>query len=61
MSRERTPWRALVSLGAQLGVAPAAFWRLSLSEWRALVAPAPHNTLPRNAFDAMAAQFPDET
>lgn len=56
---ERTPWRSLLALAAQIGVTPTAFWRLSLCEWRALVATAQDERLPRNAFDAMAAQFPD--
>jgi len=58
---ERTPWPTLLALAAQLGVTPPAFWRMSLCEWRALVAPAHDETLPRNAFEALAAQFPDRT
>jgi len=57
---ERTPWGALLALGVQLGVAPAAFWRLSLREWRALTTPVNSQILPRGAFEALAAQFPDE-
>jgi uncharacterized phage protein (TIGR02216 family) len=57
---ERTPWRRLLALSQSLGVAPAQFWRLSLREWRVLVAPA-HESLTRAAFDALARRFPDET
>lgn len=56
---ERTPWRRLLALSQTMGVAPAAFWRLSLKEWRALVAPG-HDALTRAAFDALASRFPDE-
>jgi uncharacterized phage protein (TIGR02216 family) len=57
--REATPWRALLAAAAQLGVAPAAFWRLSLREWRA-IAGAHVDALSREAFHALATRFPDE-
>jgi hypothetical protein len=40
------------------GVAPAAFWRLSLAEWRALIAP-PRPALTRAAFETLARLYPD--
>lgn len=40
-------------------IAPAAFWRLSLKEWRALTATA-SDVLTRNAFDALRARYPDK-
>ena len=34
-------WRALLALAARhFAITPAAFWPLSLAEWRALTAPA---------------------
>lgn len=43
------------------GVAPAAFWRLSLKEWRALTqAPQEAAPLARNEFEALARRFPDQ-
>lgn len=55
-------WPALLRLAAvRFGVAPAAFWALSLPEWRALVAePAGPDPLTRREFDALAAACPDE-
>ena len=60
MSREATPWRAMLVLAVRLGVTPAQFWQLSLTEWRALVAPAATDTLTRAAFDGLALRYPDQ-
>jgi uncharacterized phage protein (TIGR02216 family) len=49
----------MLALAAQMGVAPAAFWRLSMKEWRALVQPPAPETLTRAAFDDLARRFPD--
>lgn len=54
-------WPALLRLAAsRFAIAPAAFWALSLAEWRALTAapPAPA-ALSRGEFDALAAAHPD--
>lgn len=56
---EATPWPRLLALSQTFGVAPAAFWRLSLREWRALVSPA-NDMLTRVAFEALARLHPDE-
>jgi len=56
---ERTPWPRLVAAAVRIGVTPAAFWRLSLREWRALTA-AEDPTLSRLAFETLARRFPDE-
>ena len=56
---DRSPWAAMLALAQRLGVAPTAFWRLSLKEWRALSAPN-ENTLTRAVFEALAARFPDQ-
>jgi uncharacterized phage protein (TIGR02216 family) len=46
-------------MAQQVGIAPPTFWRLSVREWRALVAPA-HDVLTRAAFDALKQRFPDK-
>jgi uncharacterized phage protein (TIGR02216 family) len=58
---EATPWRAWINAACALGVAPGAFWRLSLSEWRALIVAAPTQTLARADLDALVHAFPDKT
>ena len=57
--RDQTPWPAWLAVAARLGVAPKDFWMLSLKEWLALTAPPAAVTLPRAAFDALVARFPD--
>ncbi|CAN5340502.1 hypothetical protein BH09PSE2_BH09PSE2_03470 [soil metagenome] len=46
----------------RLGVAPAAFWGLSLREWRALTATnrGEAGPLGRASFDALLADHPDD-
>lgn len=54
-----TPWAGLLRLAAlHFGLAPNAFWRLSLVEWRALV-DEPADTLNRAALEALARAWPD--
>ena len=43
-------WSQALQQAAAMGVAPAAFWRLSLREWRALNAPANRAPLRRSEF-----------
>lgn len=46
---------------ARAGVTPAAFWRLSLKEWRLLTeAPGPGLPLARREFEQMAEAWPDD-
>jgi hypothetical protein len=59
MKPEHTPWFAMLAAAQRIGVAPADFWRLSLKEWRALIAPPPGAGMSRSAFEALAQQFPD--
>lgn len=59
LTHERTPWPAMLASALLRGLAPEAFWRLSLKEWRALISPNT-DTLSRAAFDALAARHPDE-
>lgn len=54
-----TPWAAMLAAGVSLGVAQYLFWRLSLREWRALIAPLDAGAMSRAAFDALAQRFPD--
>lgn len=50
----------MLATAGRLGVMPNFFWRLSLTEWRALIAQLDvAETLPRANFDALAARFPD--
>jgi len=55
----RTQWPALLRHALQLGIAPEAFWRLSLAEWRALTS-AQSDALTRAAFEDLARRFPDK-
>jgi len=48
-----------MSVAARLGVAPAAFWRLSLVEWRALAGGSAGVALSRTGLDALMRQHPD--
>ncbi|MEC9250222.1 MAG: phage tail assembly chaperone [Pseudomonadota bacterium] len=43
-------WSQALRQAAAMGIAPAAFWRLSLREWRALTAPANRTPLRRSEF-----------
>lgn len=43
-------WSQALRQAAAMGIAPAAFWRLSLREWRALTAPANRAPLRRSEF-----------
>lgn len=54
-----TPWPGLLRLAAlRFGIAPDAFWRLSLVEWRALV-DEPSGALNRAALETLARAWPD--
>lgn len=50
----------MLRLAATFGMAPAAFWRTSVKEWRALVAPPDDGALSRSSFAALVARFPDQ-
>lgn len=54
------PWPAMLRLAAErLRIAPEAFWRLSLAEWRALTSDDSPPALGRAAFDDLFARHPD--
>ncbi len=55
-----TDWAALIRRAAGMGIAPHAFWRLSVAEWRALAAPAPSAALGRGELNALMAAWPDQ-
>lgn len=57
---EPIPWARWLFAAIRLGVPPAAFWRLSLREWRALAEPLADDSLDQPAFQALAARYPDE-
>lgn len=55
-----TPWGEMLRIAAQMGVAPEAFWRLSLKEWRMLTE-APRGAAPmgRTALKRLMEDWPD--
>jgi uncharacterized phage protein (TIGR02216 family) len=53
-------WRTALRLAARLNLAPEAFWRLSLAEWRALTEVPAAPVLSRAGLAALIARFPDE-
>jgi len=57
---EASLWMRWLSIARDFGLAPHLFWRLSLREWRALVARAAPSLLSRAEFDALTARFPDD-
>lgn len=53
-------WAEMLQAGVRMGVAPEAFWRLSLREWRMLATGvAQDGPLGRAAFEQLAGQWPD--
>lgn len=53
-------WSQALRLAAALNIAPEAFWRLSLKEWRSLTEP-PEAPAPRRAdLAALIDRYPDE-
>jgi hypothetical protein len=53
-------WAAPLRLAVQMGIAPEAFWRLSLAEWRLLTESPPQPVLTRSGFADLIARYPDE-
>jgi hypothetical protein len=55
-----TPWGEMLRAAARLGVKPAAFWELSLREWRMLTErPGGAAPLGRGDLMRMAEAWPD--
>lgn len=56
-----TRWGEMLRTAAGVGITPAAFWRLSLREWRMLTArPSGPEPMGRDAFERLAEAWPDE-
>ena len=56
----RTPWAELLRRAVRLGVAPEAFWRLSLKEWRMLTqGPSSAAPIGRDGLERMMEAWPD--
>lgn len=55
-----TPWAELLRTAAGLSVAPEAFWRLSLREWRWLTVPRGGPALGRDGLRALMERYPDD-
>lgn len=54
-------WGEMLRFAARVGVPPAAFWRLSLREWRMLTAaPAAPEPMGRIVFERLAEAWPDD-
>lgn len=53
------PFDDWLRLALRLGLMPAAFWHLSLKEWRALTAVSGETVLGRTALEELRARFPD--
>lgn len=57
----KTPWCEMLRAAAAAGVAPEAFWRLSLREWRMLAgAPGAAAPMGRGEFERLAEAWPDD-
>ncbi len=57
---EATPWGAWLLSALSAGIAPDAFWRLSLTEWRALCAwGSTDHALNRAHLDELMKAYPD--
>ena len=55
-----TPWGEMLRTAALLGVAPEAFWRLSLKEWRMLTqAPGAATPMGRGTLARLMEEWPD--
>ncbi|MEM7766443.1 MAG: phage tail assembly chaperone [Pseudomonadota bacterium] len=53
------PWAEMMRAALRLGIAPQAFWRLSLREWMWLSEAAPGAGLNRSGLAALMEDHPD--
>ncbi len=53
------PWGELLAAALKMGLAPDAFWRTSLREWRLITAAAQSEALGRAEFEALARAYGD--
>ena len=59
---ETWPWGPMLKRAVAIGIGPAAFWRLSLKEWRMLTAPPPgQGPLGRRELESMMTNWPDRS
>ena len=56
----RAPWGEMMRRAALFGVEPAAFWRLSLKEWRWLVGGGDMSAMTGAELERLAQAWPDE-
>ena len=54
------PWGEMIRRAALFGVEPAAFWRLSLKEWRWLVGGGEMSAMTGAGLERLAQAWPDE-
>lgn len=52
-------WAGRLRLAMRMGLAPEAFWRLSMAEWRALMEAPAQAALGRAGLEALIAAHPD--
>ena len=52
-------WAAMLQAAVRMGVAPEAFWRLSLREWRMLTAAEPAPVMGRAEFERLLEAYGD--
>ncbi|MEO0881492.1 MAG: phage tail assembly chaperone [Pseudomonadota bacterium] len=53
------PWDHMLQAALRVGVPIESFWKMSLVEWRWLAGRPTEDSLPRDAFADLMAQFPD--
>lgn len=53
-------WGAMLRAAVAMGIAPEAFWRMSLKEWRMLTAPTGPGPMGRRELDEMMRAWPDD-
>jgi hypothetical protein len=58
MSDRVAPWPAMLRAACAMGIAPEAFWRLGVREWR-MLAPPGDDAMTRADFARLRALFPD--
>ena len=55
-----TPWGEMMRAAMRMGIAPEAFWRLSLKEWRMLTVVSPGAVpMGRGEVEALMRTWPD--
>ena len=60
VSGQGFPWARLLQAALRLGLAPDAFWKLSLREWRLITATKSEGGFGKKALSRLLAAFPDK-